>query len=122
MAFALAEGPMMRIAAVLVAIANAVLHLYSTPISRAHSITSSRAVVLEKLQTFPALKQAIHAWLSAGVMDSSIYSPSETGIAQGGVLSPLLMNIALHGMEAAGRRGRCQCLRQGTTAIGTLRG
>lgn len=29
-----------------------------------------------------------------------MYMPSDTGIAQGGVLSPLLMNIALHGMEA----------------------
>ncbi len=57
-------------------------------------------MVLEKLQTFPALRQAIHAWLTAGGIDGNIYFSSDTGIAQGGVLSPLLMNIALHGMEA----------------------
>src|SRR5205823_6588710 len=57
-------------------------------------------VILEKLQTFPALRQAINAWLTAGVMDGNSFSSSEMGIAQGGVLSPLLMNVALHGMEA----------------------
>jgi RNA-directed DNA polymerase len=60
----------------------------------------SQAVVLDKLQTFPALRQAINAWLRAGVMDGTTYFSSEKGIAQGGVLSPLLMNVALHGMEA----------------------
>jgi RNA-directed DNA polymerase len=60
----------------------------------------NQAVVLEKVHTFPALKRAINAWLTAGVMDGDTYSPSDMGIAQGGVLSPLLMNIALHGMEA----------------------
>jgi RNA-directed DNA polymerase len=59
-----------------------------------------QAVVLDKLQTFPALRRAISAWLTAGVIDGTTYLPSETGIAQGGVLSPLLMNVALHGMEA----------------------
>lgn len=38
-------------------------------------------------------------------MDGETYSSSETGIAQGGVLSPLLMNIALHGMEAVVTEG-----------------
>ncbi|MBF2057173.1 MAG: reverse transcriptase N-terminal domain-containing protein [Cyanobacterium sp. T60_A2020_053] len=35
----------------------------------------------------------------AGFIDSGIYNPSETGTPQGGVISPLLANIGLHGLE-----------------------
>src|SRR5712691_1845618 len=59
-----------------------------------------QTVVLDKLHTFPALRRTIHAWLTAGVVDGHTYFTSEKGIAQGGVLSPLLMNVALHGMES----------------------
>jgi RNA-directed DNA polymerase len=59
-----------------------------------------QTVVLDKLHTFPALRRAMNAWLTAGVVDGHTYFTSEKGIAQGGVLSPLLMNVALHGMEA----------------------
>src|SRR5438105_3146396 len=55
--------------------------------------------------TNPALRQVMNAWLTAGVVDGEKYSPSETGIAQGGVLSSLLMNVALHGMEAVVAQG-----------------
>ena len=34
------------------------------------------------------------------MVDGHTYFTSEKGIAQGGVLSPLLMNVALHGMES----------------------
>ena len=60
----------------------------------------SQAVVLDKLQPFPALRRAMNTWLTAGVVDGHTYFTSEKGIAQGGVLSPLLMNVALHGMES----------------------
>ena len=59
-----------------------------------------QTVVLDKLHTFPALRRTIHTWLTAGVVDGHTYFTSEKGIAQGGVLSPLLMNVALHGMES----------------------
>jgi RNA-directed DNA polymerase len=55
--------------------------------------------LLAKLQTYPQLRRAIKAWLKAGVMDDNNFSPTEKGTPQGGVISPLLMNIALHGME-----------------------
>jgi RNA-directed DNA polymerase len=61
--------------------------------------------LLEKLQTYPALKHAVKAWLKAGVMEGKEFSPTDSGTPQGGVISPLLMNVALHGMEAMLREG-----------------
>ncbi len=55
--------------------------------------------LLQKLQTYPALRKAIKGWLKAGVMEGCTFSPTEVGTPQGGVISPLLMNVALHGME-----------------------
>ena len=92
------------IAAIAVAIERQPMFVFDADIAEAFDHVN-QAVVLDKLQTYPALRQAIHAWLTAGVMDGDTYSPSETGIAQGGVLSPLLMNVALHGMEAVVTQG-----------------
>jgi len=57
--------------------------------------------LLTKLNTFPSLKRVIRAWLKAGVMDGENLFPTIEGTPQGGVASPLLANIALHGMEKA---------------------
>jgi RNA-directed DNA polymerase len=55
--------------------------------------------LLRKLNTYPTLRRQIRAWLKAGVMDGKDLFPTEEGTPQGGVISPLLANIALHGME-----------------------
>lgn len=55
--------------------------------------------LLAKLQTYPKLRQQIKAWLNSGVMDGKTLFPTNEGTPQGGVISPLLANIALHGME-----------------------
>ncbi len=57
--------------------------------------------LLEKLRTYPAMRRLVKGWLKAGVMDGVDFSPTLAGTPQGGVVSPLLMNIALHGMEEA---------------------
>ncbi|NEO62671.1 MAG: group II intron reverse transcriptase/maturase [Moorea sp. SIO4G2] len=57
--------------------------------------------LLTKLNTYPSLRRLIKSWLKAGVMDNGTFSPTEEGTPQGGVISPLLANIALHGMEKA---------------------
>src|SRR5664279_524483 len=47
----------------------------------------------------------IWQWLKAGVIDKGSFFSSEEGTPQGGVISPCLLNIALHGLEhAAGVR------------------
>jgi len=55
--------------------------------------------LLEKLKTFPTIRRQIKAWLKAGVIDRKQWFPASEGTPQGGVISPLLANIALHGME-----------------------
>ncbi|MDH6084213.1 group II intron reverse transcriptase/maturase [Umezakia ovalisporum] len=55
--------------------------------------------LLRKLNTFPTIRRQIKAWLKAGVMDGKQLFPTLEGMPQGGVTSPLLANIALHGME-----------------------
>ncbi len=61
----------------------------------------SHQALLDKLATYPAMRRTIKAWLKAGVMETSQFLPTEEGTPQGGVVSPLLANIALYGMEAA---------------------
>jgi len=56
--------------------------------------------VLEAIGSFPA-RELIRQWLKAGYVQMSTLHQSETGVPQGSVISPLLMNIALHGMEQA---------------------
>jgi RNA-directed DNA polymerase len=56
--------------------------------------------VLEAIGPFPA-RELIRRWLKAGYMEMGTLHQSEAGVPQGGIISPLLMNIALDGMEQA---------------------
>lgn len=55
--------------------------------------------LLKKTNTFPTMRRQIRAWLKAGVMDGNTLFPTYEGTPQGGVVSPLLANIAFHGLE-----------------------
>ncbi|MEA5537093.1 group II intron reverse transcriptase/maturase [Crocosphaera sp. XPORK-15E] len=55
--------------------------------------------LLNKVNTFPAFRRQIKAWLKSGVIDKDGLFPTNEGTPQGGVISPLLANIALHGIE-----------------------
>jgi RNA-directed DNA polymerase len=56
--------------------------------------------LLSRLGTFPA-RELIAGWLRAGVIEDGRFAPTGEGTPQGGVISPLLLNVALHGMETA---------------------
>jgi len=55
--------------------------------------------LLQKIGVSGQLRRQIKAWLKSGVMDRGTHKKTEQGTPQGGVISPLLANIALHGME-----------------------
>ncbi len=57
--------------------------------------------LLNKLKTFPKLSRQIRAWLKSGVVIDGKLFPTYEGTPQGGVASPLLALIALHGLETA---------------------
>jgi RNA-directed DNA polymerase len=46
-------------------------------------------------------RELIKQWLKAGYVEQEMFHETESGTPQGGVISPLLANIALHGMEEA---------------------
>ena len=57
--------------------------------------------LLGALGSFPA-RDMIRDWLKAGVFEKGKgFAPTEEGTPQGGVISPLLLNVALHGLETA---------------------
>jgi RNA-directed DNA polymerase len=76
--------------------------------------------LLAAVGDFPA-RGMIADWLKAGVFEPGKgFAPTEEGTPQGGVISPLLMNVALHGLEeAAGVRYRQTGVNAGTTVPGT---
>lgn len=53
---------------------------------------------MKQIKEFPA-NNIINKWLKAGFIDNNVFTETEIGTPQGGIISPLLANIALHGME-----------------------
>jgi RNA-directed DNA polymerase len=47
----------------------------------------------------PMDKAILQKWLKAGFMDQHVLYPTEAGVPQGGVASPVIMNLALNGLE-----------------------
>lgn len=58
----------------------------------------SHDFILKQLKGFP-LKGLVERFLKAGYVDNQVFYNTENGTPQGGVLSPLLANIALTGLE-----------------------
>ena len=56
--------------------------------------------LMKTIGNFPSRK-LIHLWLKAGYVENGVFHDTETGTPQGGIISPLLANIALNGMEEA---------------------
>ncbi|MFB2759836.1 group II intron reverse transcriptase/maturase [Shewanella xiamenensis] len=51
------------------------------------------------LANIPLDKQVLRKWLKAGFMESGGLYPTEAGTPQGGIISPVLANMALDGLE-----------------------
>jgi RNA-directed DNA polymerase len=75
--------------------------------------------LLNAIGSFPA-RDMIRAWLKAGVFEAGKeFAPTDEGVPQGGVISPLLLNVALHGLEkAAGVAYLTTGVRAGETRAG----
>ncbi|HEV7737166.1 MAG TPA: group II intron reverse transcriptase/maturase [Chlamydiales bacterium] len=73
----------------------------------------SHEFLIRAVGNFPA-RELIYQWLKAGVMENGHYQSTEKGTPQGGVISPLLANIAFHGMENVLeiKHTRLGCLKQ----------
>lgn len=56
-------------------------------------------VMLEITSQDDTMKRSIKGWLKSGVMTNMNLFPTDKGTPQGGIISPLLANIALDGME-----------------------
>ncbi|MEG4076198.1 group II intron reverse transcriptase/maturase [Microcoleus sp. Pol14C2] len=54
--------------------------------------------ILSMMANFPK-RELIKGWLKAGFVFQGKLNPTEQGTPQGGVISPLLANIGLHGLE-----------------------
>jgi RNA-directed DNA polymerase len=76
--------------------------------------------LLGRLGSFPA-RDMIAGWLKAGVFEAGKgFAPTEEGTPQGGVISPCLLNVALHGLEeAAGVRRKTSGVHAGETMAGS---
>ena len=57
--------------------------------------------LLNKLSAIAPITKLVRGWLKAPVIDHDQIHYPLAGTPQGGVISPLLMNVALHGLETA---------------------
>ncbi len=86
------------IGAIFLAIKQKPKYVLETDVAQCFERIDHKALC-KKLNTSPSLTRQIRAWLKAGVMDGHQFQTTPTGAAQGSVISPLLANVALHGLE-----------------------
>lgn len=55
--------------------------------------------LMKEIGNFPA-RGLVYQWLKAGVVEKGKHQSTEQGTPHGGIISPLLANIAFHGMES----------------------
>ena len=101
------------IGAIFLAIKQKPKYVLETDVAKCFDQIDHKALC-KKLNTSPSLTRQIRAWLKAGVMDGHQFQTTPAGAAQGSVISPLLANVALHGLEVdlqkAFRSAQCPML------------
>lgn len=68
-----------------------------------------RNALINKLNAPKPFERIITKWLKAGIMDNAKLLFPEAGVSQGSCLSPLLANVALHGLEQCASLGLTRC-------------
>jgi RNA-directed DNA polymerase len=64
------------------------------------------------LEKIPLPKGILRQWLKAGYMESSTLDDTDAGTPQGGIISPILCNLVLDGLEDLVKKGRNKRLRK----------
>ena len=57
------------------------------------------------LKNMPMDKTILRQWLKAGFIDKYVLYPTDEGVPQGGIISPVIANLALDGLETDLRQG-----------------
>jgi RNA-directed DNA polymerase len=55
------------------------------------------------LENTPMDREVLRKWLEAGYLEDATFHPTLAGTPQGGVISPVIANLALDGLEEAAR-------------------
>jgi RNA-directed DNA polymerase len=58
----------------------------------------------------------LHKWLKAGFVDKQVLYPTEAGVPQGGICSPVIANLALDGLERGLKTDAASQTQQGQRA------
>ena len=74
--------------------------VYDTDIEKCFD-NIDRQILLTKLKAIQPIARLVRLWLKAGIVDKGEMLFPEAGTPQGSPLSPLLCNVALHGLEVA---------------------
>lgn len=59
---------------------------------------TSHEHILQAIGQIPG-RELIKSWLKAGYVEAEIFHETDSGVPQGGVISPCLFNVALHGLQ-----------------------
>jgi RNA-directed DNA polymerase len=77
------------------------------------------------LQHVPMARWVLRKWLKAGYLEHADWFPTEAGTPQGGIISPVLANLALDGLQerlaAAFPRVRSRRLGRGSSKVNLVR-
>lgn len=91
--------PLDAIETVLLGISNKPKWVFNATISNCFE-RINYTYLLDKCKTYPKMRKQIRAWLKGGILDGDFYALPEMSTHQVEIISTLLVNIALHGLQS----------------------